>query len=193
MSQCAEADTNCEDKKQQELICEQFKDDDSSDDEVEVEAIAVECNLDEEQGIMSNSTDNTKYIALDYEEWDTIKNSSGMVTGSKKIGIIQFGYLGSEGIVKALILQVHRYNKLQKRLIAIFEDERLTYVGVSVGGDINKIGNHFKVQDVTRKIKRINLGIYARKRGLIKNGIIGLDALVKICLNENLEKKQMFA
>ena len=37
-------------------------------------------------------------------------------------------------------------------------------------------------------MKRINLVIYARKRGLIKNGIIGLDGLVEICLNENLEK-----
>jgi len=46
-----------------------------------------------------------------------------VVTGSKKIEIIQFGHLCSEGIVKAIILQVYRYNKLPKRLIALFEDE----------------------------------------------------------------------
>jgi len=43
-------------------------------------------------------------------------------------------------------------------------------------------------------MKRItNMGIYAQKRGLIKNGIFGLDGLVKICLNETLKSPQMFA
>ena len=45
-----------------------------------------------------------------------------MIIGSKKIALIQLGYIGAEGISKVLILQVYQLNNLPSKLIALLED-----------------------------------------------------------------------
>ena len=105
-------------------------------------------------------------IGLDCE-WDIVKNAQGFITGSKKIAIMQIGYI-VDAVSKALIFQVHRINNLPQRLLALFEDTRFSYAGINVGGDINKIGDNFNIKVITSKMKKHNLGLQARKRDVIK-------------------------
>jgi hypothetical protein len=129
-----------------------------------------------------------RVVSID-AEWDVIKNSHGMVQGSKKVALIRIGYCDREGNIQALLLQVHRHSKLPDRFISFLEAPGVTFVGIGVGGDLAKIGRDFGCAATIGLIENvINLGGFARKRDVIQNGTIGLAELVKVTLEELMNK-----
>ena len=123
-------------------------------------------------------------IALD-AEWDTNKNQRGMVVGHEKVSVIQLGYMLSDRSTtpNCLILQVGSRKLLPDRLVALFADPAITFVGRMVGGDVKKIAKDFN-QNLMRFTKILDLGKMARKRDVVQSGVVTLDRLVEVTLKE---------
>ena len=70
-------------------------------------------------------------------------------------------------------------------------DESITFVGVNVTGDFQKIGRDFDISGKVNKrvlTKVVNLGKYARERDVVQNGSVGMDKLAKIVLRLSIDK-----
>lgn len=126
-------------------------------------------------------------ISLD-AEWDTKINRSGQVIGASKTALIQLGYRDSENRMSALILQVFRHQMLPRALLALFAEPSICFVGVSVSGDLKRIGKDFNCMESIECAKFVNLGSHARKRDVVHSGTASLEKLVQLMLREKMDK-----
>lgn len=118
------------------------------------------------------------------------RNHRGRVCGSGKTATLQFAYKKNDDQVHCNVIQLAKNLKsLPNSFKKLVKDERILFVGVNVSGDFKKINRDFPTSYIPKyQIRTINLGKYARKRGLVTTGTIGLQDLVSIVLNEHLSK-----
>ena len=117
------------------------------------------------------------------------RNASGDITGTSKVCTVQIVHRNEEGKCKCFILRIFNCTVLPTQFLELLRDETMIFVGVGVGGDLAKIGIEFHCAEVTKHMKNvINLGKFARKRNVVKNGVISLEKLVKIVLYESISK-----
>jgi hypothetical protein len=126
-------------------------------------------------------------------EWDTVKNAAGHVIHSGKTALIQIGYkLQGESLRRALLIRTFKLKELPRQLIGLLLDARLTVSGKQLGGDLAKIARDFTLWRVVNQMRtqgRIcELGLMARKRGVVTSGTAGLDKLAAVLLNKTLRK-----
>ena len=89
----------------------------------------------------------------------------------------------------SFILCIFNCTVLPTQFLELLRDETMIFVGVGVGGDLAKIGREFHCAEVAKHMKNaINLGKVARKRNVAKNGVISLENLMKIVLNDSTSK-----
>lgn len=131
-----------------------------------------------------------RVVGLDCE-WRVTRNRAGFVVHNDRLATIQIAYEFAGDLTRSIILQVHKLQALPPPLKSLLEDETIRYAGVNVGGDLNTIGRDLNCVDTIQSIPKsniINLGKYARRRDVVKNGTVGLDVLAEIVLNERLAK-----
>ena len=131
-------------------------------------------------------------ISID-AEWDIHKNAQGFIVRTGTVAIIQLGYCLEEGgAANALILKVHGMKKLPDRLLGLLADKNITFTGRAIGADFKRIGRDFncmaKVLQVRNQHRQIDLGVMARKRDVVQSGVVTLDRLVAVVLEERLPK-----
>ena len=74
----------------------------------------------------------------------------------------------------------------------MFKDDLTHFVGIGVGEDLSKIGSNYYCLAVIKNIKHvINLGQFARRWDVIKNGIISLEQIASEVLNEKFNKNSL--
>ena len=127
-------------------------------------------------------------VSLD-AEWELEKNAAGYQTGRGRLDLIQIGYRCADGIYRALLLKVTKLEVLPPGLRALLEDPAYTFTGRSIANDLGHIGKDFKVEAVTSQVKTIDLGPYARARGVVTRGTAGLGRLVALTLGEEMSKE----
>ena len=133
------------------------------------------------------SEDHRKVLALDIE-YDTTKNSNGWVTKAHKTALMQIGFQEASGMISCHMYQVFKMDKLPDRLVALFQDQRFTFVGSFVSGDLKRIGSDFGLEALMSTVKYINLGKYARERDIVPTGSVGLEVLCSKVLGEVMDK-----
>ena len=125
-------------------------------------------------------------VGLD-AEWNVEFDRGGLRRGSGKLALLILAYMDDDGKFRACLLRLHKCQSLPERL-KNFLLGPTTFVGSKVSGDIKKVGKDFKCQKSMEKVKLVDLGKFARTRDVVQSGVVGLDALVKICLNETMSK-----
>ena len=117
---------------------------------------------------------NEKSISLDCG-WEVYSNSTGDITDISKSCTMQIGYVNSFNQLKCVLFQEFYFSTLPKEFLELLKITNLKIFGVSVGGDIARIGWDFRCNDVTKNLKHVtNLGVYARRRNIIANGTVKL-------------------
>ena len=107
------------------------------------------------------------------------KNQEGHVCGVSKVCICQIAYRTIDNEYKCCILRIFNYTTLPSRLLDLFKDETITFVGIGVGGDIAKIGRDYHCLNIMKSMKKVvNLGQFARRRNVISSGVISLEKLL---------------
>jgi hypothetical protein len=81
------------------------------------------------------------------------------------------------------------HNTLPPRLEAFLLDIRFTFTGCQVGGDISKIFSTFKNDKKTKDVARLELGSYAKNRGVVASGTAKMEKLHLILTGEHLNKE----
>ena len=129
-----------------------------------------------------------RVLSLD-AEWDTTKNADGRVVFSHRIALIQIGYK-MQGLPCASFIRTHKLRTLPNQLTGLLLDDRFTFTGRQLGGDLGKIGRDFTAHRVVEKMSNrvVELGMMARKRGVVATGTAGLDKLAAVLLNKTLSK-----
>ena len=115
-------------------------------------------------------------------------NDRGFQSGrSGKVAVLQLGYEAvSGGDVHALVIQLK--GSVSPSIVALLLDERLTFVGRSVGGDLKRLGNDYAMRSTTNKANVIELGRMARERDVVPIGNVSLERLVEVCFGKRLSK-----
>ena len=109
-------------------------------------------------------------------EWDVHKNADGYVIGTSKVCTCQIAYVTVDNECKCCILRILRYDTLPSRLLDLFKDETIAFVGICVGGDMARIGRDYHCLDIMKDMKRlINLGQFDRRRNVISSGVTSLE------------------
>ena len=144
--------------------------------------------------ILGEQDDHLKVIGLDCE-WDTFKNSIGMVIGSDKLATIQITCRNlSLQSCHAVVFQAHGHKTPPCRLLALTHDPEINFCGVNVGGDLKKIGKDLDCIEAVNAVEStriVNLGKHARCRDVVQNGTVGMDELARLCLIEKMKKNEM--
>jgi hypothetical protein len=133
-------------------------------------------------------------------EWDVNKSTRGMSRGPDRIGTVQIGYRQiSNGTVHALILQVSPFtvtradNQRLDSLHDLLVSDGIIITGRAVGGDLKKIANDMlwtpHQKQSLELLSVVDLGTMARQRDVVKSGNVSLQDLVRVTLNEHLDKQ----
>ena len=82
---------------------------------------------------------------------------------------------------------VFNLNDLPNEFLELLRTSDLKIVGVSVSGDISKIGRDSRCDNFTKNLKHVNnLGRFVRKLNVVSNGFVKLKTLAKVFLSEFL-------
>jgi hypothetical protein len=132
-----------------------------------------------------------KVVSLDME-WDTRKNANGEIVNSEKTALLQIGYRRPDGVICAVLFQIHHLKYLPTGFSALLNDPDITIVGVGLTTDLEKLGKDFKCKEMTSlAITRCqNLGMYARERDVVQDGTVGMETLIQIVLKEKIDKSK---
>ena len=79
-------------------------------------------------------------------------------------------------------------SRLPDRLHAFLADSRYTFVGRAVAADVKKISKDFSAATLAVHVRCEDLGVMARKRGVVNSGTAGLEKLVEMTLQKRLSK-----
>ena len=133
-------------------------------------------------------------VAIDLE-WDTLAGRHGLFErgGSQpRASVLQLGYWDAEeGKAKALVLQLGKSKKLPDELATLFSlggASKFTFVGRCVAQDLKKLGKDFKCAPLMSKVKFVDLGPMAKKRGVVARADHELSKLVAVTLKRHLAK-----
>ena len=84
---------------------------------------------------------------------------------------------------------MHNLALLPNQFLELLKVEHLEIAGVSIGGDLAKIGRDFRHNNATKTLKDVtNLGSFTQKRNFMPSSIVKLKTLVFIVLKEDLNK-----
>jgi hypothetical protein len=133
-------------------------------------------------------------------ECDVNKSTRGMSRGPDRIGTVQIGYKQiSNGTVHALILQVSPFtvtradNQRLDSLHDLLVSDGIIITGRAVGGDLKKIANDMiwtpQQKQSLELLSVVDLGTMVRQRDVVKSGNVSLQDLVRVTLNEHLDKQ----
>jgi len=148
----------------------------------------INSNVDSARNLLSALPKSHRIISLD-AEWDTKKDTRGMVNWQGTVAVIQLSYrLQVGGEVCALVLHVHGKKQLPLRLAALLAGPTIIFTGRCIASDIAKIAKDFNCETSIRLLKHVDLGPMARARDVVKTGVVALDTLVKVTLKEHLKK-----
>ena len=86
-----------------------------------------------------------KVVSLDME-WDRRKNNRGQIVYSEKTALLQIGYRGLDGVIRAVLFQIHHLKYLPTGFSALLNDPDITIVGVGVTTDLEKLGKDLSVK-----------------------------------------------
>ena len=117
----------------------------------DVDDINRECNL-------IFDLDKHDVIALD-TEWVVTRNSTGRITGSKAVALIQVGYIDDEDRSQAILIRTAKFKKkrgirvLPHRLEALLVGN-INIVGVNVSADLARIGRDFNVDAINSVVQK---------------------------------------
>lgn len=126
----------------------------------------INSNVDAARNMVKGLPPHLRFMSLD-AEWDTVKTSTGIVIAQGTIAVIQLSFkLSNSSDIHALVLQVHGKKTLPERLLSLFADPEVAFVGRAIGGDLKKMAKDFNCEAQTRHIKPIDLDRMARKRRL---------------------------
>lgn len=138
----------------------------------------------------SNGNDGVKrgVVALD-AEWDVDVTRTGQVQRSGPVAVIQIGFFDFEGKPKARVLKLKRGKKptLPNGLLDLFADPNLTWYGRCIDADLAKITKDWGCSNLLQKVKRVDLGRMASKRGVARS-TVSLQQLVAVTLGKQLSK-----
>lgn len=131
-------------------------------------------------------------IGLD-AEWNRMLDSRGFQTGRGRIQWIQIAYRNKDDNIRVLLLWVGDLKSLPNSLQSLVCDSTIRFAGVKVSGDLKYIGEDFNVKsikDVEQKKRDVvvNLGSYAKDRGVVRNANTSLRHLVEITLDVTIDK-----
>lgn len=122
-------------------------------------------------------------------ELDARKNQASHIYGTSKVFTCQIAYRTVDNECECCILRILNYAALPSRLLDLFQDQTIAFVGIGVGGDIAKIDRNYHCLDIMKGVKRvINLGQFSRRRNAIRCGVTLLEKIILLILNENLNK-----
>lgn len=128
-----------------------------------------------------------RVVGLD-AEWNVELARHGIRQKIGKLALLILAYKDDQGRVRAGLLRLHKFSELPDSLLKFLVGDT-TFVGNCVGGDISKLGKDYSCVEQMKKVKRVNLGGFAKARDVVQNGTVRLDVLVKICLNEKMSKQ----
>ena len=131
-------------------------------------------------------------IGLD-AEWNRILNSRGIQTGRGRIQWIQLSYRNKDDKIRVLLLWVGDSRTLPNSLKSLLCDSSIQFAGNKVSGDLTYIVKDFDIKemlsvDQKKRENVINLGMYARVRGVAKSANVSLRQLVELTLDVTLDK-----
>ena len=73
------------------------------------------------------------------------------------------------------MLIVFNLTEFPNEFLELIRKSHLNIFGVSIGGEISKIGRDFRYGNVTKNLKRVtNIGSFARKRKVVSNCVVKL-------------------
>ena len=99
-----------------------------------------------------------KFITLDCK-CEVDRNSMGNTTGTSKVHTMQIACINSLDGLKCVIRIVLNLTAFPNEFIELLRTSNLKIVGVSFGGDIDKIGRDFRCDNITKNLKHVcNLG-----------------------------------
>ena len=81
------------------------------------------------------------------------RNAVGDITGTSKACTAQIAYVNSFNKLKYVLFQVFNFTALPQEFLELLKLSNLKIVGVSVGGDVARIGRDFRCNDVTKSLK----------------------------------------
>ena len=91
--------------------------------------------------------------------------------------------------MKCALFQVRNLTSLPYQFLELLKLENPKIIEISIGSDLAKIGRDFRCNDIVKTLKNItNLDSFARKRNAVSSGVVKLKTLVKIVLEEDLQK-----
>ena len=134
-------------------------------------------------------------VGLD-AEWNRILNSRGIQTNRGKIQWIQIAYRNNDNNIRVLLLWVGgERSVLPTKLRLLLEDSSIRFAGNKVSGDLKYIGEDFnigamKAVDQKKRENVINLGTYAKNRGVVNNANVKLSLLSELTLGKAMDKSQ---
>jgi len=129
-----------------------------------------------------------RVISLD-AEWGVRRTGDGPFEIGK-VAVIQLAYFPAiNAPARAVVLHVHGQSRLPSELCALFADPCISFAGVGVGGDLQRIADSFGnfKTDAVAPERQINLGAMAAKRG-VSRAVASLASLVSLVLYEDLSK-----
>lgn len=126
-------------------------------------------------------------------EWNVTKNRYGHVMNAGKVALIQISYMDGNDKMTTLLIRTHHMTRLPFKLEWLLVKRTLKIVGVNVSADLIKIGKDFNIdaiKQVTQKDRCnvINLGTFARERGVVTSGTASLQQLSERVLKARLNK-----
>jgi hypothetical protein len=108
--------------------------------------------------------------------------------GCDQIALIQIAYSTQSG-TKCILFHCRNHNRLPDCLLQMFHDTSITYVGRHIKNDVDNIGEDFGVQDVSSKVRFVDLARMSKDRGKSRYATDSLQLLVLKSLGENLSKE----
>ena len=116
-------------------------------------------------------------------------NSMRDMTRTSKVCTTQIACIDSLDSLKIVMLLVFTLTVLPNEFLELLRTSDLKIIRVYVSSDISKIGRDFRCDNFTNNLKHVtNLGRFARKLHVFSNCIALLKTLVKVVLNENMNK-----
>ena len=135
-----------------------------------------------------------KRIGLDCE-WKVTRRGQRVIS-TDKIGCIQLSFEdGTTGKYWAILVFtacLGNKSKLPEALLSLFRDETITFAGVNIKGDLNRLSRDF--DDVRAILERraganlVDLGEEAARRAVVPSRSVGLQKLLEVLFKKKLLK-----
>ena len=134
-------------------------------------------------------------IGFDTETEVEVNSLTGRPTGAKKkVGLLQLCYRNEDNEKKVLLLRLCKTATIPQRVLELFADSSITFVGNNIHNDMTvlmrdfpELEEAFKMRGGKRK-NMVNLSVHARRRDVIQTSSAKLPLLVERVLGLRLPK-----